>query len=161
MFTNFRFYVHNKYLINIDRVILRRVIMSNEIKSYNNRDSATAMLRKQGIEAVDYNKFIISDENRFHVDLVKVNKFLSSKKTKVVKKSAEPKEKAVKKSAEPKEKAARKTCVSSVARSLILAGKSNDEVWTALKAQFNLDDKKRSYASWYRWQLHKQGELTN
>lgn len=49
------------------------------------------------------------------------------------------------------------TC-SAVARALIRAGKTNAEVWAAIKTQFNLDDKKRGYPAWYRADLRKQGE---
>lgn len=41
---------------------------------------------------------------------------------------------------------------------LIDAGHSNIEIWEAIKREFNLDDKKRLYPAWYRWEKAK-GEL--
>jgi hypothetical protein len=49
--------------------------------------------------------------------------------------------------------------VSAVARALILAGKTNQEVWIALQKQFNLDDGKRSYPGWYRSEVKRKGLL--
>jgi hypothetical protein len=46
-----------------------------------------------------------------------------------------------------------------VARDLILAGKTNEEVWVALKEQFKLSDDKRHYPTWYRCQLKRAGKL--
>lgn len=41
------------------------------------------------------------------------------------------------------------------ARRLLEAGHSNAEMWVALVQHFNLDDKKRGYPAWYRWQWLK------
>lgn len=49
--------------------------------------------------------------------------------------------------------------VSAVARQLILEGKSNADVWSALKSQFKLDDSKKHYAAWYRAELRRAGKL--
>jgi hypothetical protein len=70
------------------------------------------------------------------------------------------KKKSVKKAAAPAQsKKVRRVSVSSVAEGLLLAGKSNAEVWTALKAKFRLDDKKRHYPTWYRCRLQRMGKL--
>lgn len=53
----------------------------------------------------------------------------------------------------------REGTVSAVARQLILEGKSNADVWSALKSQFNLDDSKKHYAAWYRAELRRAGRL--
>jgi len=50
-----------------------------------------------------------------------------------------------------------KRTVSSVARGLIVAGKTNDEVWAALKSEFKLDDSKKSYPAWYRRECKTKG----
>lgn len=49
--------------------------------------------------------------------------------------------------------------ISSVVTRLILAGKTNAEVWAVIKEQFKLDDSKKGYPSWYRNQLKKKGSL--
>lgn len=42
---------------------------------------------------------------------------------------------------------------------LIMAGKlTDDEIFSAVKEQFGLDDKKRSYVGWYRNKLKKDGQ---
>ena len=69
------------------------------------------------------------------------------------------KKKSVKKAAPAAAKKVRRVSVSSVAEALLLAGKSNAEVWTALKAKFKLDDKKRHYPTWYRCRLQRLGKL--
>jgi hypothetical protein len=38
-----------------------------------------------------------------------------------------------------------------------MAGKTNEEVWNVIKAQFNLDDKKKGYPAWYRANLKRKG----
>jgi hypothetical protein len=45
--------------------------------------------------------------------------------------------------------------VGQLARDLILAGRTNQEIWVALKQRFNLDDSKKHYPSWYRCQLKR------
>ena len=49
--------------------------------------------------------------------------------------------------------------VSAAMRRLILAGKTNDEVWAEVKKSHKLDDSKKSYPAWYRNQLKKSGQL--
>jgi len=44
-------------------------------------------------------------------------------------------------------------------KDLIMEGKkTDDQIFAAVKAKFNLDDKKRSYVAWYRNQLTKDGK---
>jgi hypothetical protein len=52
---------------------------------------------------------------------------------------------------------ARTNTVSAVARELILAGKSNADVWAVLSTQFKLDDSKKHYPTWYRCELRRNG----
>lgn len=47
---------------------------------------------------------------------------------------------------------------SSYSRRMILAGHNNAELWAALVEHFNLDEKKRGYPAWYRFQMRKAGE---
>jgi hypothetical protein len=76
----------------------------------------------------------------------KINKKVNHGKAKMV--VAQP---AAKKSA------GSKRTVSSVARELIVAGKTNDEVWSALQKEFKLDDSKKSYPAWYRRECKAKG----
>lgn len=50
-----------------------------------------------------------------------------------------------------------KVTVSSRAREMIIAGKTNDEVWAMMKKEFRLDDSKKSYPAWYRRECVKKG----
>lgn len=61
-----------------------------------------------------------------------------------------------KKAPTPKAKQEART-VTSVARELIVAGKTNDEVWDALVKEFKLSDSKKSYPAWYRRDCKKRG----
>lgn len=73
-----------------------------------------------------------------------------------------PKPKTVKAPKEPKAKQepkARRVSVSSVAEELLLAGKTNEEVFAVLKEKFKLDDSKKNYPSWYRCRLKRQKKL--
>ena len=54
-------------------------------------------------------------------------------------------------------KPAEKRTVSSVARALIVAGKTNEEVWDALVKEFKLEDSKKSYPAWYRRECKSKG----
>jgi hypothetical protein len=56
----------------------------------------------------------------------------------------------------PKTAEAKRT-VTSVARELIVAGKTNEEVWDALVKEFKLDEGKKSYPAWYRRDCVKRG----
>ena len=44
-------------------------------------------------------------------------------------------------------------------KGLIVAGKTNAEVWTLAQAKFDLPDEKKSYPAWYRRDLTKRGEI--
>lgn len=81
-----------------------------------------------------------------------VAKVVEPKATKKVVKVQEPKV------AEPT-KVTEDMTVSDVARTLILEGKTNKEVWAVIQAQFGLDDSKKSYPSWYRCELKRKGQL--
>lgn len=117
--------------------------MKTTIKYYSRRDSATAVLRKLGINSSNYDKFITrapGGDYAVHVEKAK----LSLKKP-VVSHTA-----AVKKMLGAKD--VRRT-ISSVARELIKAGKTDAEVWATIKHEFHLDDSKKRYPAWYRADL--------
>ena len=48
--------------------------------------------------------------------------------------------------------------VSSVARELIVAGKTNAEVWEVISKEFKLDDGKKGYPAWYRSEVKRKGQ---
>lgn len=65
-----------------------------------------------------------------------------------------------KKATKAKAKAAslgREGSLSHVARSLILSGKTNAQVFEALKKQFKIGDAKKSYPGWFRSQMLRDG----
>lgn len=125
-------------------------------KTYTARDSATSALRKVGIQARDYNLFITKVGDKFECKLGAAAAHLESLKNPKPVAAEQPKAKSAKKPAAPKEK---KLSISATARELILSGKTNQEVWEVLKQQFNLDDSKKHYPSWYRCEMKRTGLL--
>jgi hypothetical protein len=139
-------------------------------KTYTARDSATSALRKLGLQARDYNLFITKVGDKFECKLGAAAAHLESLKnpkpaeTKV---ADEPKAKAKAKAVKAGRRAAdpvvevkpKKMGISATARELILSGKTNQEVWEALKQQFNLDDSKKHYPTWYRCEMKRTGLL--
>jgi hypothetical protein len=113
-------------------------------KIYTKRDSATAVLRKMGVNKADYKKHIkVLADGRFEL--------VNPSKEKAAAKSAP-------KNTEVATKDAKKT-ITGVAQKLILAGKTNTEVFEALKAEFHLDDSKKYYPAWNRSMLRRTGVL--
>ncbi len=107
------------------------------VKVFARRDSATAALRKLGIARDQYARFITNgpgaavtcDLKAAQQSLVRVSETRSQSST--------------------------RSTVSSTTRALIRAGKTNAEVWEIIKSQFNLDDSKRHYPSWYRSEMKR------
>lgn len=138
-----------------------KTIAPAAIRFVKTRDSATTILRKLGIKPRDYNFFIELDtaKNFFCVQVAKAEMHLkklagnAAEAGMVRAPETEPAPKATKRGG----KNDPSTC-SAVARTLIREGKTNEEVWNIIKVEFNLDDKKRGYPAWYRFQLRKAGE---
>jgi len=132
-------------------------------KTYTARDSATSALRKIGIQTRDYNLFITKVGDKFECKLGAAAAHLESLKNPKPVAAAEPKAKVVKagrRAADPVvEVKPKKMGISATARELILSGKTNQEVWEALKQQFNLDDSKKHYPTWYRCEMKRTGLL--
>jgi hypothetical protein len=140
-------------------------------KTYAARDSATSALRKIGLQARDYNLFITKVGDKFECKLGAAAAHLDSLKNPkpVVEAKAEAKPVAAK---EPKttkagrrdtdpvvEAKPKKMGISATARELILSGKTNQEVWEVLQQQFNLNDSKKHYPTWYRCEMKRTGLL--
>lgn len=115
-------------------------------KLYNTRDSATSVLRKLGIKPRDYNLFIRKMDGKFECSVEAAAAHLAS----LLLPSTQ---------APAAKKAAKRVGISQTARDLILAGKTNAEVWAVLQAQFKLDDSKKHYPTWYRSELKRKGLL--
>src|SRR3990167_4506743 len=132
-------------------------------KTYTARDSATSALRKIRIQTRDYNLFITKVGDKFECKLGAAAAHLESLKNPKPVAAAEPKAKVVKagrRAADPVvEVKPKKMGISATARELILSGKTNQEVWEALKQQFNLDDSKKHYPTWYRCEMKRTGLL--
>lgn len=144
------------------------------VRFYKTRDSATSMLRKMGIQARDYNFFIkVVSDGTFACQVAKAEMYLASLKNPVMAEVGNPVPEAGQVPAAPKAKRvgrrktdpvvqaeepkAKRGGVSTVARELILAGKTNQEVWAILKETFSLDDSKKHYPSWYRCEMKRKG----
>ena len=125
------------------------------MKTYTRRDSVTAILRKMGIDKADYNNHIITNaDGTFSVKEQDSTHPWEEAPTVETAQTAEPKStKKMAAKAEPKEP--RRT-VSSAAREHILAGHDNKKVWELLKEEFNFDDSKKHYPSWYRSEMKRR-----
>lgn len=55
--------------------------------------------------------------------------------------------------------AGKRPSVSGRCQELILAGRALDEVWSTVKAEFQLDDAKKHYPAWNRAMLIRTGRL--
>ena len=122
------------------------------VRVVKTRDTATSILRKLGVKPRDYNLFIQHTiEGVFEVRALDAQAHLQA--------LVQPANPAPQVEAKPNgvDKPKRAQSCSSVARDLILAGKTNDEVWVVIAEQFKLDQKKRGYPAWYRFQLRKTG----
>ena len=145
-------------------------------KTYTARDSATSALRKLGLQARDYNLFITKVGDKFECKLGAAADHLESLKnpkpgetnatrTKVTEsESVDAKDARLAKAGRRDtdavvEAKVKKMGISATARELILSGKTNQEVWEALKQQFNLDDSKKHYPTWYRCEMKRTGLL--
>ncbi len=140
---------------------------------FNNRDSAVRALRKMGVAPTAYGAHLEArDGGKFHlVNIPTGEKKLSlvpapeksdakdpevkaaKKSGKAPKKVKEPKAAKVKKVKEPKVK---KETVAGTVREMVEAGKTNPEIWEVIKAKFKLDDAKKYYPSWYRWNMTRK-----
>lgn len=147
----------------------------SDIKSkiVGSRDTATAILRRLGIKPPAYNTFLeLLPNNSWEVKMQKIydqgygivptalakpapTKVSKPEAVKVVKPAKAHKKVATKVAKTKADKTPRISC-SSVARDLITAGKSNEEVWKVIKEQFKLSDDKRHYPTWYRSQLKRE-----
>lgn len=144
---------------------------NSAVRFYKTRDSATSMLRKMGVQARDYNFFIETlEDGTFACQVAKAEMHLASLKNPVMAEVGNPApeagqptkaKRAGRRTTDPviqaEEPKAKRGGVSTVARELILAGKSNQEVWTILKETFGLDDSKKHYPSWYRCEMKRKG----
>ncbi len=141
---------------------------TNNLKAYAKRDSATSVLRKMGVEKEKYNDFITVDKNQVYLDLSAAEAYLAAKMLKEQESAAKKSlvgdiqkasvvkgvDKEVKKTIK-----VGKESVSGVCQQLILAGKTNAEVWAVIKDQFKLGDDKKYYPSWNRSFLKRTGKL--
>ncbi len=138
-------------------------------KTYTAHDSATSALRKLGLQARDYNLFITKVGDKFECKLgaaaahleslknpkpVEEAKSVAAKEPKVAKAGRRAVDTVIEVEAKPK-----KLGISATARELILSGKTNQEVWEALKQRFNLNDSKKHYPTWYRCEMKRTGLL--
>lgn len=119
-------------------------------KTYSRRDSCTSVLRKMGVDKKDYDFFIDKQGDQYVCRTDKAARHLAQLKEQAKLPAA------AKKAKEPKEP---RVTVSSRARDLIRDGQTNDEVWAVLQAEFNLDDSKKHYPSWYRAAMKRAGQL--
>lgn len=130
------------------------------MKVVSKRDSATAALRKLGIDKADYDLFIVKNDSGFVVDTEAAELHASKLKT-VNKEPKEPKERTKKSNQKPvqeiNEPPKEKESTSAYIRRLILAGYSDAEIFGALQKFKNFDKSKSYYPGWNRWNMRKKG----
>ena len=51
--------------------------------------------------------------------------------------------------------------VASTCRSMIIAGRTDGQIWSVLRRVFKLDESKRSYITWYRCEVKRKGLTTD
>lgn len=133
---------------------------ADAVKILSRRDSATTILRKMGIHSRDYNAFIeVMSDGKFACHIARAEMHLESLKQAAAK-PAKAKAKAKSAPKAEKQPAAKREAartVSTVARELIVAGKTNLEVWVVIQKEFDLDDSKKSYPAWYRSDCKRKG----
>lgn len=130
---------------------------ADSVKILARRDSCTTILRKMGIHSRDYNAFIeVMTDGKFACHIARAEMHLESLKQAAAKPAKKLDEKPAKTEKKPAKKEAART-VSTAARELIVAGKTNAEVWEVIKKEFDLDDSKKSYPAWYRSDCKRKG----
>ena len=152
------------------------------VRIVKNRDSATTILRKIGLKQRDYNFFIKKlDDGSYechaaaakaHLDSLLNPKTDEPKTTKVVAAGTFDDLLAIAGQVKKKKSGGRnydkpsvplvKVCagIGEVCKGMILAGKSNKEIWDHIRERFQLqDNKKRGYPAWYRANMKRKGEL--
>ena len=138
-------------------------VQADAVKIFKTRDSATSLLRKLGINSRDYNLFIEKmADDRFACQVAKARMHLESLKNPAPETVIGEAIKAGRRVTDPvvkSGKSAKAKGVSAMARELILAGKTNQEVWAELKQRFGLDDSKKHYPTWYRCEMKRKGLL--
>lgn len=134
----------------------------DNVKVYTRRDSCTAALKKMGVGKENYNLFIHPIADHFQLDVEGASAFVAGKWDVLVairKAAEEAKAKPAKtKSKTVKADTGKRESVSAACQRLIREGKSNNEVWLIIKAEFNLDDKKKYYPAWNRSMMARKGE---
>lgn len=138
-----------------------KTVAQDSIKILARRDSATAALRKLGINPRDYGAFITTTEDgKFACHIARAEMHLESLKTPKTPKVVQVKSgrRGNDPEVEVPVKASREG-ISATARALILDGKTNAEVWEVLQTRFSLDRSKRHYPTWYRCEMKRTGLL--
>lgn len=120
-------------------------------KEYANRIDAEVFLSSQGIAKRDFHRLAKkgADGKVYIINIDKVAEFKANRAKLEKGESVSPTYKPI--------GAYQEGSCSQVARSLILAGKTNAEVWEVIQKKFNLDDKKKGYPAWYRMDLKRRG----
>ena len=57
------------------------------------------------------------------------------------------------------ETVARKHTITETTRSLLMQGKTNEQIWAVLERRFHPDPQTRRNISWHRWKMRKEGLL--
>lgn len=142
---------------------MTKTTQADAVKFFKTRDSATSLLRKLGVQSRDYNFFIEKTSlGQFACHVAKAQMHLESLKNPAPKTIMGSAIKAGRRASDPVVKSgkpAKAKGVSAVARELILAGRTNQEVWAVIKEAFNLDDSKKHYPTWYRCEMKRKGQL--
>jgi restriction endonuclease Mrr len=127
------------------------------VKTFTRRDSCTAILKKLGVPASDYNQFIWrTTDGRFTVNTEKAELYLASRLQNVAKEVVQGRNKgATERQAESNQ--IKRPSSASFIRRLILDGKTNQEIFKILQDQFGCGEEKSNHAAWYRSQMRRQG----
>lgn len=138
---------------------MKKIVKGGDaVRTVAKRDSATALLKKAGIAATDYNLFINQTTGgKYAVNLDAAKAHLEAKLRTVAKKvpQKQNKGKTVKDAAS--NQVSTKVTAAATIRRLILDGLDNKAVHDHMVKHFGHDEDKAHYPAWYRSQMRREG----
>ena len=135
-------------------------------KIFETRKLAVGQLRELGVAPSKFTQYVkLRADGQYDCDIDKAKADLAATpavgkvkkpaaKKAPAKKAPAKKKAAAKKAADPKKD---RVSVSSTCREMILAGKTNEQIWKVIQKEFNLDDSKKYYPAWNRSDMKKRG----
>lgn len=109
--------------------------MTKQVKTYQQRGSATQALKQLGVPVAQYDRFLTHTKAGYEVDLVAAERSL---------KRQGPRSESV---------------ASFIKHELLTTSLTNEEIFKLAAKKFGLGPEKKGYPGWYRAQLRRDGKL--